>query len=277
MRPTKISHFFGTFINQKNNKLHFGVILSNRIGDVMQQRRFASARRRDNQTALANSQRRHQIHDPRGVTIRDRLELDAFVRIDGRQFFKWAKPLIFRRLLAIDRQQLRQLRTTAAAPYFAVDPHAVTQSEAAHNFWRDKDVLRRLHKIPLWIAQKAEAFARDFNDALAKFRFALNWIAGFAATLSGFSGGSRSGLIERLDGNISAGIVGIRGGRIRRFFRLIAPKPITAVTPSRESAARTMMALLRRCGLSFQRRRLVFVFFVHKVEGLFAAVWGAAP
>jgi hypothetical protein len=84
MRTTKISHFFGTFIDQKNNELHFGVILSDRFGDVMQQRRFACARRRDNQTALTHSQRRHQIHDPRGITIRGRLELDPFVRVDRR-------------------------------------------------------------------------------------------------------------------------------------------------------------------------------------------------
>jgi hypothetical protein len=36
------------------------------------------------------------------------------------------------------------------------------------------------------------------------------------------------------------------------------------------------MALLRRSGLSFQRRRLVFVFFVHKLR-LFAAVGGQRP
>ena len=70
MRPTKISHFFGTFIDQKNNELHLRMILGDRFRDVMQQRCLACARRRDNQTALAHSQRRHQIHDPRGVTIR---------------------------------------------------------------------------------------------------------------------------------------------------------------------------------------------------------------
>ena len=47
MRPTKISHFFGTFIDQKNNQLHLGMILSDRIGDVMQQRCLPGARRRD--------------------------------------------------------------------------------------------------------------------------------------------------------------------------------------------------------------------------------------
>ena len=85
------------------------------------------------------------------------------------------------------------MRATAAAPDFAVDPHAVAQSEAAHNFGRDKDVLRRLHKIAFWIAQKAEALAGDFNDALAKFRFALDGLAGFVTALSGFPGPPEAG------------------------------------------------------------------------------------
>src|SRR5262249_34437674 len=174
------------------------MILGDRLGDMMQQCRLARPRWRDNQTALAHSQRSHQIHDPRGVTIRDRLELDSLVRIDRGQFFKRAKPLIFRRLLAIDRQQLRQLRATAAASNFAVDPHTVAQSEAAHDFGRDKDVLWRLYKIAFWISQKPEPLTGNFNDALTKFRFALNRLTGFAAALSGFSGR----LIKRLDGDI---------------------------------------------------------------------------
>src|SRR4029450_11593705 len=91
-----------------------------------------------------------------------------------------------------------QLGTTAAAPDFAVDPHAVAQSEATHNFGSDKDVLRCLHKITFWIAQEPEAFPGDFNDALTKFRFALNRLAGFATALSGFPRASRGGLCQRL-------------------------------------------------------------------------------
>ena len=96
MRSAKIGHFLRAFIDQKNDQDHLRMILCDRIGDVMQQRRFACARWRDNQTALAHAQRRHQVHDPRRVTIRHGLELDLFVRIDGGQFFKWTETLIFR-------------------------------------------------------------------------------------------------------------------------------------------------------------------------------------
>ncbi len=177
MRPAKIGHFLRAFIDQKNDQLHLGMILDDRIGDVMQQRRFAGARWSDNQSALAHAERRHQIHDSRRVTIRHGLELDPLVRIDRGQLFEWAETLIFRRLFAVDREQLGQLRTAIAAPGFAVNPHAVAQSEAANDFRSDENVLRRLHKIAFGIAQKTEAFAGNFNDAFAEFRFGLNRFA----------------------------------------------------------------------------------------------------
>jgi hypothetical protein len=101
------------------------------------------------------------------------------------------------------------LRTTAAAPDFAIDPHAVAQGKASHNFRRDKDVLWGLDEIAFRIAQKTEPLAGDFNDALTEFRFALNELAGFATALGGFPGTSRGGLIECFDSDIGAGVIGV--------------------------------------------------------------------
>src|SRR6266567_7735559 len=134
------------------------MIFGDCLGDVMEQRRLASARRRDNQTALAHSQRRRQIHDPRRVTIRHGLELDPLVWVDRRQFLKWAETLIFRWLFAVNCEQLDQLRAAAAAPRFAVNPHAVAQSKTANDFRRNKNILRCLHKITFWISQEPETF-----------------------------------------------------------------------------------------------------------------------
>ena len=160
------------------------MIFCDGICDMVQQRCFASARWCNNQTALAHAQRRHQVHDPRRVTIRHGLELDFFVRIDGGQFFKWADTLIFRRLFAIDREKLHQLWAPAAAPGFAVDPHPVAQGETTDNFRRDENILRRLHKVAFRIAQESEAFARNFNDTFAKLRLCLNLLAVFGLSLS---------------------------------------------------------------------------------------------
>src|SRR4030095_7917713 len=125
----------------------------------MKQGCLASARRRDNQTALPHSERRHQIHDPRRVTIRHCLKLDSFVRIDRRQFLEWRQALILRRLLAIDLQQLDQLRSPAAAPRLAINPHPLAQAKTTNNLRGYKNILRRLHEVALRVAQEAETFA----------------------------------------------------------------------------------------------------------------------
>ena len=82
MRTAKISHLFRALIDQKNDEFHFRMILGDRICDMMQKCRFTCARRRDDQPALTHAERRHQVHDPCRVTVRHRLELDFFVRID---------------------------------------------------------------------------------------------------------------------------------------------------------------------------------------------------
>ena len=170
----EVGDFLRPFIDQQDDQFHLRMILHDRVGDVMQQRRLAGARRRDDQAALTHAERRHQIHDARGVTIGHRFEFDPLIRVDRRQLFERTKSLIFRRLFVVDLEQPRQLRATIAAPGFAMNPHAVAQRKAAHDFRRDKNILRRLNKIALRVAQKSKAFARNFDDAVAKFRFAFS-------------------------------------------------------------------------------------------------------
>jgi len=83
-----------TLVDEQDDQVHLRMVLHDGIRDVVEQRCLAGARRRDNQTALAHAERRHQIHDPRRVAIRHRLELDLPVRIDRRQFFERTQPLI---------------------------------------------------------------------------------------------------------------------------------------------------------------------------------------
>src|SRR5262249_10754320 len=157
------------------------------VGNVMQQRCLPSARRRDNQTALPHSERRHQIHDPRRVTVWHRLELDSLVRIDRRQFLEWRQTLIFRGFFAIDLQQLDQLRAATATTRFAVNPHPITQAKTPNNFGGYKNILWRLHEVALRIAQEPETFARDFDDAFAKFRLGLNLFPTFTSSVCSLS------------------------------------------------------------------------------------------
>jgi hypothetical protein len=84
MRTTEISDFFRAFIDKEDDQLDLRMILGDGVGDMMKQRRLAGARRGDNQTALTHAQRRHQIHDPRRVTVGHCFQLDPLVRINRR-------------------------------------------------------------------------------------------------------------------------------------------------------------------------------------------------
>ena len=137
--------------------------------------------------------RRHQIHDPRGVTIGHGLELDPLVRVDRGQLLKRAQVLILGRLFVVDLEQAGQLRAAIAAPDFAVNPHPVAQLKAPHDFRRDENILRRLDEVAFRVAEKTETFAGDFDDAVAKFRLARQ----LRAVLSRYPGsapGDRRGI-----------------------------------------------------------------------------------
>src|SRR5204863_1762610 len=106
-------------------------------------------------------------------------------------------------------------------------------------------------------------------------RFRLNGFADFDSALRGFQA-SYGRLVKSLNANFCAALVCVCGRSIGRSFGIIAPEPIASVTPSRKSTAWARVALLRRSGLSLQRRGvatarpfcsgLVFVFFVHKLR-----------
>ena len=155
----EIGDFLRALIDEKNDELHLRMIFHDGVRDVVEQGRLARPRRRNNQTALSHAERRHQIHDARGVAVRDRLELDLAIRVDRRQLLEWPQPLILRRLFAVDLIEANQLRAAVPAAGLAVNPHAVAQREAPNDFRRHKNIVRRLDEIPFRVAEKTKPFA----------------------------------------------------------------------------------------------------------------------
>src|SRR5436190_1277579 len=140
----------------------------------MKQGCLAGARWGDDQAALAHPERRHQIHDPCGVAVRNGLELDPLIGVNRGQFFERAQSLIFGRILAVNGEKLDQLRTATATAGFSVYPHAVTQRETAYDFRCHENVLGRLDKVPFRITQETEALPGNLDDAFTELRFALD-------------------------------------------------------------------------------------------------------
>src|SRR2546427_6868657 len=157
-------------------------------------------------------------------------------------------------MLTVDGEHLVQLRAATAATRFTVNPHPVAQGKATYNFRRDENVLRRLHKIALRIAEKTKAFSRDLDDAFAELRFALDLFARFGRAFQRFGG----------NGIASCGAGSVVSGGLVKIVAAIAA---VVITPAPIATAPPMATLVGRSGRfgGFQRR-LVFVFFVHKLQ-----------
>jgi hypothetical protein len=67
-----------------------------------------------------------------------------------------------------------KLRAAISAAGLAVNPHAVTQTKAAHDLRRHENIVRCLDKIALRVTQEAKALARNLDNAVAEFRLALD-------------------------------------------------------------------------------------------------------
>ena len=109
---------------------------------------------------------RHQIDDARGETIGHRFQPDALHRADDGQFVEgrqraWrsagSSPLI-----SVRRKSCAPRLPRRVSPFH---PLAIAQVVAAAEFRRDEDIVGVLGKAALRIAQKAKAFAGNFDDA----------------------------------------------------------------------------------------------------------------
>ena len=72
-----VGHFFRPLVDQQDDQHRLGVVLADRVGDLLQQHRLAGARRGDDQHALAVADRRDQVDDPHVQVLGVGLERDA--------------------------------------------------------------------------------------------------------------------------------------------------------------------------------------------------------
>ncbi len=171
----EIGDFLRTFIHQKDDELDVGIIFHHRIGNMLEQRGFARARRSDDKAALPFSNGRHEVNHAGGIAIRNGFQFDPFQRADDRQLIKGRELAGAFGLVPVDFGEPMQLRSSIAFAGLALDPLAIPQVITADNFRRDKDIARILDKAPFGIPDKAEAFAGDFHDTFAETEFFVAW------------------------------------------------------------------------------------------------------
>ena len=93
---------------------------------------------------------RHQVHHAGRIAFGDRFQLDALFRVDGSQLLEIRQVAELFRVVPVERRQAEELRPTAAAPDFALDPLAVAQVVFAANFRRHENIGGRLDESCAW-------------------------------------------------------------------------------------------------------------------------------
>src|SRR5262249_37032565 len=79
---------FGPFVYQQDNQCDFRVIAGDRIGNVLQEHRFAGAGWRNDQRALTFTDRGHQVQNTGGEVLRVSLETDLLIRVQRSEIVK---------------------------------------------------------------------------------------------------------------------------------------------------------------------------------------------
>ena len=97
-----VGDFLGALVDQQDDERDLGMILRDRVRDLLQQDRLARARRRDDQPALALADRRDEIHDAHAEVAVARLEAEAPVGIARAQVVERDARLRRFRLVAVD-------------------------------------------------------------------------------------------------------------------------------------------------------------------------------
>ena len=112
-----LGDFLRAFVDKQHDDLHFGMVLGNRLGEMLQQYRLASPRRRHDQATLPFADRREQIHHARRQRLLAELQLNALMWIDRRHLVEVAlHELVGRQPL--DGRDIFEARPAAALPWF---------------------------------------------------------------------------------------------------------------------------------------------------------------
>ncbi len=175
-RSLHVGDFFRTLVDQQDDQVDLGVVLRHRLRDGLQQHGLAGARRRDDQSALALAERRHQVHDARRQVLGLGLELDALERIERREVFE--EQLVARLVgrLEVDGFDLDQREVALAflrRPDLPRDRVAGLQVELAYLGGGNVDVVGARQVVVVGRAQEAEAVGQHFEHAFREDEPAL--------------------------------------------------------------------------------------------------------
>ncbi len=165
-----VGDFFRTLVDQQDDQHTLGVILADRVGELLHQNRLARLGRGDDQAALALADGGEQVHHAHRQVAGGALEADALVGIPRLEVVKGDPVLGLLGFLVVDALDLEQRQVPLALlgrPHLPHDGIAGAQIEPLDLAGRDVDVVGAVEVVPVLAAEESVAFGQDLEDAFA--------------------------------------------------------------------------------------------------------------
>ncbi len=149
---------------------HSGMILADRVGQLLHQDRLAGLGRRHDQAALALADRGQEVHHPHRQVAGLPLETDPLVGVPRLQVVERDPVLGLFRFLVVDALHLEQRQVPLALLGRAhLAHHRVTgaQVEPLDLARAHVDVVGAVQVVPVLTAEESVAFGKDLEHSLA--------------------------------------------------------------------------------------------------------------
>jgi hypothetical protein len=173
-RALHVGDLLGSLVDEQHDEVDVGVVGGDRVGELLEDRRLARLRRRDDEPALALADRAQQVHDARRRIVIGSLEAQTLFGEERRQLLEEGPTTRRFGVDAVDGVDLEQcavLLVVFGLPYLAFDLVAAPQAEAPDLRERDVDVAIALRVAAR--AQEPEPVGEHVEDAVARDRRAL--------------------------------------------------------------------------------------------------------
>ena len=170
-RAPHVGHFLGALVDQQHDEIRLGMILGDRIGDVLENHRLACLGRRGDERTLSLPDRSDQVDDARGHTAGLGFENEFFFGVERRQVVEQDLVLGVLGRLEVDLFDLEQGEVALALlgrSDLTVDRVAGLEIEASHLRRRHVDIVRSSQVVLVRRSQEPEAILQNLQHTLGE-------------------------------------------------------------------------------------------------------------
>ena len=130
-----IRNFLGTLVDKKYQQMHLGIVLGNRLGNVLEKSCLTGLGRRYDHTSLSLTYRTHHIHYTHCYAASRCLKLKLFIRENRSQIFKILALASLRRcktIYRLDKQKCPELVIGVLDPHIAHNDISGLETESPY-------------------------------------------------------------------------------------------------------------------------------------------------